>query len=164
MFKQVIFVLTLLLCAQGAYAKLSDETVPGSTKVDAPAVGDLMKGYTNKAGKKVREVLFIDTRKRSDLEQGGTIPGAAHLNIKKSDEFNATNIINHPRFVSDVLVFCNGHSCLRAMRATKKLVAWKKSGVDAGRLGTIYYFRDGFPSYRDFVYPDNSKNPVVKPY
>ena len=124
-----------------------------------------MREYVIQGGNTLRKVLFIDTRNRKDLEQGGTIPGAVHLDIKNSDTgFALENILNHPRFIKDLLVFCNGHSCLRAQHATEKLLAWKASGADGGRLGTVYYFRDGFPAYRDYVYDDGSKNPVVRPY
>jgi len=154
----------LLLSFSLLSAKTSMESIEGSTKVYVEDVVELMKEYTTKDGKEVRKVLFIDTRKKQDLVSGGTIPGSVHLNIKKSDEFNITNIVNHERFISDVLVFCNGHSCLRAQNATLKLLEWKKNGEDNGLLGTIYYFRDGFPAYRDYRYDDGSLNPVVMPY
>lgn len=157
-------VFLLLFSFSLLYAKTTLEEIDGSTKVYAEDVAEIMKEYTTKNGKKVRKVLFIDTRKKQDLIDGGTIPGSVHLNIKKSDEFNLLNILNHERFVSDVLVFCNGHSCFRAQNATLKLLEWKKSGEDNGSLGTIYYYRDGFPSYRDYRYDDGSLNPVVMPY
>lgn len=156
--------LILLLSFTLLFAKTSLEEIEGSQKVSVEDVAKLMKEYTTKNGKKVRKVLFIDTRKKQDLIDGGTIPGAIHLNIKKSEEFNLENILNHKRFTGDVLVFCNGHSCLRAQHATQKLLEWKKSGEDNDSLGTIYYFRDGFPAYRDYIYEDGSLNPIVMPY
>ena len=119
-------VFLLLFSFSLLYAKTSMEQIDGSTKVYVEDVAELMKEYTTKNGKKVRKVLFIDTRKKQDLIDGGTIPGAVHLNLKKSDEFNITNILNHDRFVADIMVFCNGHSCLRAQNATLKLLEWKK--------------------------------------
>ncbi len=162
--KTVLAVLLSAVLTIPVWAKVSAEQIPGSTKVAAEEVAQMMQNYTDKNGRQVRKVLFIDTRKIKDLKQGGSIPGAVHLNIKKPEKFNLDNILNHPRFISDVLVFCNGHSCTRAQKATQKLLSWKKTDPRGKNLGTIYYFRDGFPSYRDHQYQDGSKNPVVKPY
>lgn len=162
--KQLILFLAITILAVNSYGKKSMESIKGAVTVDVAKVSQLMQEYTVKNGNKVRKVLFIDTRKMKDLKNGGTIPGAVHLNIKKKDRFNLENILNHPRFSGDVLVFCNGHSCHRAQNSALLLAGWKKDGIDGGRLGTIYYFRDGFPAYRDYVYKDGSKNPVIMPY
>lgn len=161
--KVIGFIVVLFLSSVHAKT-LSLEEVPGSTKVDAAKVAELMQQTTLKNGNKVRSILFIDTRKKKDLEQGGSIPGAVHFDLKKSHEFNLSNILEHPHFVKDVLLFCNGHSCLRAQHATEKVLSWKQNGEDEGKLGNVYYFRDGFPSYRDYRFEDGSKNPVVRPY
>lgn len=143
---------------------LSAESIEGSEKVGAEDVAKLMREYSERDGEKIRKVFFVDTRSKKDLEQGGTIPGAVHLDVKKSSEFNISNIVEHPKFLGDILLFCNGHSCTRAEKATKKVLEWKKSGEDNGKIETVYYFRDGFPSYRDYLYDDGSKNPVARPY
>jgi|GEM_PF-5470789 len=157
-------VLFICLGCSILFAKSTLETIEGSTKVYVEDVVKLMQEYAEKNGKKVRKVLFIDTRQKQDLVDGGTIPGAVHLNIKDESQFNLENILNHERFIADVLVFCNGHSCFRVQNSTKKLLEWKKSGADGGKIGTVYYYRDGFPSYRDFIYEDGSQNPIVMPY
>ncbi len=162
--RMIYLLLAGLLLPLSTWAKVSAETIPGSTKVTAKEVAELMRRYSEQNGQRMREVLFIDTRKIKDLKQGGSIPGAVHLNVKKPEKFNLENIVSHPRFIADVLVFCNGHSCTRAQKATQKLLAWKTDEPEGQKLGTIYYFRDGFPSYRDYVYDDGAKNPVVKPY
>jgi len=162
--KLIVIIATIFLLNCSLLGKKSLENVSGATTVSVEKVVELMGIYTEKDGKKVRKTLFIDTRKSKDLKNGGTIPGAVHLNIKKQEEFNQVRILTHPKFTGDILVFCNGHSCLRAQNAALKLVSWKAKGLDGGGIKSIYYFRDGFPSYRDHIFDDGSKNPIIMPY
>lgn len=161
-----IFALFVLFISINLFAdtKLSAESIEGSIKVDAKEVSEMIKITVNKEGKTVRKVLFLDTRNKKDLEQGGTIPGALHLDLKKSEEFNQENILLSPKFSGDIMLFCNGHSCVRAEEATRILLDWQKNNDYGVKINNIYYFRDGFPAYRDLRFEDGSVNPVVRPY
>jgi len=86
---------------------------------------------------------FIDTRKGSDWE-AGRVPGALHINVKKP-EFNKDNILNHIGINDPVISYCNAEKCHRAARGAKTLV---KFGFTK-----VYYFRDGFPSWKNAGYP-----------
>ena len=44
-----------------------------------------------------------------------------------------------------VVMYCNGHNCMRSSKASAMAVGWGYS--------KIYYFRDGFPAWKDAGYP-----------
>lgn len=112
----------------------SPENVPGAKTVNAEQAKQLwLSGAT-----------FIDTRKDSDWE-AGRVPSALHINIKKPAEFNAQYILNYIDFDTPVVSYCNAEKCHRAANGAKKLVSYGFSNV--------YYFRDGFPSWKNSGYP-----------
>jgi len=111
----------------------SVESVDGATTIGPDKAKELwLKG-----------AVFIDTRKTADWD-AGRIPGALHISIKKP-EFNVNNIAsqvdkNHP-----VVSYCNAQLCHRAANGAKKLVEFGYTDV--------YYFRLGFPSWKNANYP-----------
>jgi len=86
---------------------------------------------------------FIDTRKDSDWE-AGRVPGALHINVKKT-EFNKYNILNHIGINDAVVSYCNAEKCHRAASGAKKLVGFG--------FTQVYYYRQGFPSWKNAGYP-----------
>lgn len=119
--------------SHSAYAKgLSPENVQGATTVTPREAKGLWR----------QGVKFIDTRKGSDWE-AGRIPGALHINIKT--EFDKENLLKHVELSEPVVTYCNAVKCLRAANAAKKL-------VDYG-YQKVYYYRLGFPSWKNSGFP-----------
>lgn len=87
-------------------------------------------------------IKFIDTRKGSDWE-AGRIPGALHINIKT--EFDKANLLSQVDLNEPVATYCNAVKCHRAANAAKKLVEYGYQKV--------YYYRLGFPSWKNAGYP-----------
>lgn len=133
-FQQGIGILCLLVTSAAFAADgNSPETVTGAVTVNAAEAKALWK----------EGATFIDTRKNSDWE-AGRVPGALHINIKEP-EFSKDHILslveaNHP-----VISYCNAEKCHRAANGAKKLISYG--------FTKVYYFRDGFPSWKNAGYP-----------
>lgn len=112
--------------------ELSPETVSGATTVDAAQAKQLFDN----------EALFIDTRKDKDWD-AGRIPGAEHLDVKKA--LTAESLAELAGKDEAIVMYCNGHKCLRSSKAAAMAVEWGYSKV--------YYFRDGFPAWKAAGYP-----------
>jgi len=110
----------------------SPREVAGATTVDAIAAKALFD----------RGASFVDARglARYDL---GHIPGAVLLDLKT--DFNEANLFAVVGKDQEVVIYCQGHKCLRASRACAKAVSWG--------FTKVYYFRDGFPGWRAAGYP-----------
>lgn len=112
---------------------LSPESVAGAKTVTAEQAKQLwLNGAT-----------FIDTRKDSDWE-AGRIPSALHINIK-TPNFSAQHILHFVDFDTPIVSYCNAEKCHRAANGAKKLVSYGFTNV--------YYYRDGFPSWKNAGYP-----------
>ncbi|WP_051144958.1 rhodanese-like domain-containing protein [Thiomicrorhabdus sp. Kp2] len=111
----------------------SPESVDGATTIGAEQAKKLWK----------QGATFIDTRKDSDWE-AGRVPGAVHINIK-NPEFNKENILTHIGLNDAVISYCNAEKCHRAASGAKKLVEFG--------FTKVYYYRDGFPSWKNAGYP-----------
>lgn len=109
-----------------ALANLSPETVNGATTISVEDAANLFD----------EGVVFIDVRKPSDYE-AGRVPGAVHLDVKTS--FSAESLGAVIAMDEKVVIYCNGHSCMRSSKATAMAVEWGYSNV--------YYLRDGFPAW-----------------
>ena len=133
--KLITYLLPALMFIATPFAQAEDvspETVSGATTVDAAKAKELFD----------QEVLFVDTRKDKDWD-AGRIPGAEHLDVKKAltaESLGAVAGKDEP-----VVMYCNGHNCLRSSHAAAMAVEWGYSKV--------YYFRDGFPAWKDAGYP-----------
>ena len=124
-----LFMASTAFAAKGQSA----ESVDGATTVNAQQAKKLWR----------EGAVFIDTRKDSDWE-AGRVPGAVHINIKKP-EFNKETILNHVGLNDYVVSYCNAEKCHRAASGAKKLVGFG--------FTKVYYFRDGFPSWKNAGYP-----------
>jgi rhodanese-related sulfurtransferase/Flp pilus assembly protein TadD len=110
----------------------SPREVAGATTVDAIEAKALFD----------RGVSFVDVRTlvRWDL---GHPPGAVLLDLKT--DFNEPNLSAVVGKDQEVVIYCQGHKCLRASRACAKAVSWG--------FTKVYYLRDGFPGWRAAGYP-----------
>jgi len=126
--------ISFLMALNSAYAKgPSPANVDGATTIDAKQAKELwLKG-----------AIFIDTREKAGWD-AGRIPGALHINIKKP-EFNAENLASYVAKDHPVISYCNAEECHRAAKGAKKLVEFGYTNV--------YYFRAGFPSWKNAGYP-----------
>jgi len=111
---------------------LSPESVSGATTVDAAQAKQLFDD----------EALFIDTRKDKDWD-AGRVPGAEHLDVKKA--LTADSLAAVAGKDEAIVMYCNGHKCMRSSKGAAMAVEWGYSKV--------YYFRDGFPAWKDAGYP-----------
>ena len=125
----------LLLAASSTASELVDatpESVPGCTTVDAAAAKALFDN----------EAAFVDLRKEN-MWNNGRIPGAIWLDFKKA--FNAEALQGEVAKDEAVVFYCSGVRCPRSAKASEKALAWGYSKV--------YYFRSGFPAWKNAGYP-----------
>ena len=108
------------------------QQVPGATTVDAAAAKQLFD----------QEAAFVDLRKEN-VWNGGRIPGAIWLDFKNA--FSEETLGAEVDKGEKVVFYCSGVKCPRSSKAAKKAVAWG--------YGDVYYFRDGFPAWKNAGYP-----------
>jgi rhodanese-related sulfurtransferase len=112
--------------------KVSPETVKGAATVD----GTKAKALFDKG------VVFVDVRSDKDW-QAGHIPGAVHLDLNKG--YSDASLGAKVKKGQDVVMYCNGPSCLRSSEAAEKAVGWG--------YGKVHYYRLGFPDWKAAGYP-----------
>jgi len=111
----------------------SPKNIDGATTIKAEQAKKLWK----------EGVTFIDTRKGSDWE-AGRVPGAVHINVEKP-EFTKEKVLEYVGLNEPVVSYCNAKLCHRSAMAAKKLVEFG--------FTKVYYYRDGFPSWKNAGYP-----------
>lgn len=112
--------------ATPALAGTSPVNVPGATTV---SVDQAVEMFDN-------GVVFIDVRKMSDFE-AGRVPGAVHLDSKSA--FTEAALETEVAKDDPVVIYCNGHACMRSSKASAMAVEWGWTNV--------HYLRDGFPAW-----------------
>ena len=123
----LIVVFTALVAfVSPVFSAESPEFIEGSTVIDVEKAKELFE----------QEALFVDVRKNSDWD-AGRVPGAVHLELNKV--YSEDSLLEEADKTEPVVMYCNGHKCLRSAEAVKLAVAWGFTNV--------YYFRDGFPSW-----------------
>ena len=126
---------TLLLTISASASELVDatpESVPGCTTVDAAAAKALFD----------KEAAFVDLRKEN-MWNNGRIPGAIWLDFKNA--FTAETLQQEVSKDEAVVFYCSGVRCPRSAKASEKALAWG--------YGEVYYFRSGFPAWKNAGYP-----------
>ncbi|GAA6133939.1 rhodanese-like domain-containing protein [Oceaniserpentilla sp. 4NH20-0058] len=86
--------------------------------------------------------LFIDPRRDSDYA-AGRIPDAVHLNSKSV--LSEDTLAAEAKKDEAIVFYCNGPKCKRSAVSSEKAVSWGYT--------QIYYFRDGFPAWKEAGYP-----------
>lgn len=115
-----------------AHADTSPETVAGATTIDSATAKQMFDDGA----------LFIDVRKQLDWD-AGRIPDALHLNLKNA--FTKDAVLAEAGPDAPVVIYCNGHSCMRSSAASTMAVGWGFKNVQ--------YYRDGFPAWKSAGYP-----------
>jgi rhodanese-related sulfurtransferase len=122
----------LMMALPMAQAAESPATVAGATTID----GAKAKALFDKG------VVFVDMR--TDKDWGaGRIPGAVHLELSKV--FSDASLGAKVKKDQEVVMYCNGVSCLRSSEASAKAVGWGYKKV--------HYYRLGFPDWKAAGYP-----------
>lgn len=112
--------------------KVSPEAITGATTVDAAQAKALFD----------QGALFVDVRSDKDWA-AGRIPDAVHIELKKV--YSPETLGAEAKKGDALVIYCNGHSCLRSSKASAKAVEWGYSNVN--------YFREGFPAWKAAGYP-----------
>ena len=107
-------------------------SVPGCTTVDAAAAKALFDN----------EAAFVDLRKEN-MWNNGRVPGAIWLDFKQA--FNQEALQSEVDKDEALVFYCSGVRCPRSAKASEKAIAWGYSKV--------YYFRSGFPAWKNAGYP-----------
>jgi rhodanese-related sulfurtransferase len=117
---------------------VSPETVSGTTLVSASEAKTLFD----------KGIRFVDVRVAADYE-AGRIPEADNLTIQRDEAkspFTEASLLKLLGAKDTPAVFyCNATACWRTAEAAKRAVGWG--------FTNIYYFRMGFPAWRDAGYP-----------
>ena len=113
---------------------VSPDTIPGTTKVDAEGVIDIVE--------KIPDLIIIDSRIRQDRVQG-YIEGS--MSLPDIETNCATLAMLIPKKTSAVLFYCNGPKCGRSVKASNKALACG--------YRNIYWFRGGFEEWKNKNYP-----------
>jgi rhodanese-related sulfurtransferase len=113
---------------------VSPDTVPGTTKVDAEGVINLVE--------KISQLVIVDARIRHDRLQG-YIEGSVSLPDVETTCESLASVI--PKKSSPVLFYCNGPKCGRSVHSSNKALACGYTQV--------YWFRGGFEEWKNKNYP-----------
>ena len=137
------FVLLMVFGVFAPYAVASDMLL-SEQKVGSPETVDGAKSINAQEAKSLfnQGVIFVDVRKDSDWE-AGRIPGAEHLDLESN--YSEEALLAVVSKDDPVVIYCNGIFCLRSSEAAKKAVKWGYQ--------KIYYFREGYPSWKQSDYP-----------
>ena len=130
---RAFYITLLFFTALGvSYAKESPTTVDGAKTVNATDAKALFD----------KGVLFVDVRSNKDWA-AGRIPDAVHIELKKV--FSEATLGKEVKKADPVVFYCNGVSCMRSSKASKKAVGWGFTNV--------YYYRLGYPDWKAAGYP-----------
>lgn len=121
-----------LVVVTGAVWGQSPQEVAGATTVDSEQAKALFE----------QGVSFIDVRKEIDWV-AGRIPHAVHLELRH--RFTPERLRRAAAPDEPVVFYCNGPECPRSSIAARQAVAWG--------YRRVYYYRDGFPAWRNAGYP-----------
>jgi rhodanese-related sulfurtransferase len=120
--------------AQAEGRVVAPDDIPGTVKVDAEGVLDLVE--------KIPQLVIVDSRIRQDRLQG-YIEGSISLPDVDTNCGSLAKVIS--RKSTPVLFYCNGPKCGRSVHASRKALGCGYTGV--------YWFRGGFEEWKNKNYP-----------
>lgn len=133
----VVALAWLMVLAGAAWAEggvVSPDSIPGTVKVDAEGLLDLVE--------KNLGLVIVDARIRQDRLQG-YIEGSVSLPDVETTCESLARVI--PGKATPVLFYCNGPKCGRSVHASRKAL-----GCGYTR---VYWFRGGFEEWKKKDYP-----------
>ena len=129
----LLMVATLFISSTLWAGTLSPTSIDGAVTISVEEAKELFDS----------EVLFVDVRKDSDWD-AGRIPGAIHLDNKKG-VLSEASLSSEVGKNEKLVMYCNGPKCMRSSKGSASAVSWGFTDV--------YYFRGGFPAWKDAGYP-----------
>ena len=139
---RLIICLCLLYACPSFAAWQSPEQVEGTTRISTEEARNFFDD----------DIPFIDVRSQYYYNKRH-IPGAYHLDLKNNfTEDNLEKIINKNE---PAVIYCNGVHCSLSYRASAKAVEWG--------FTHIYYYREGFRSWRKAGHPIEVGDNIMKP-
>jgi rhodanese-related sulfurtransferase len=123
----IAIVIACVSAFSAAIAADSPNTVSGAISVTASEAKALFD----------KGAAFIDVRKNSDWE-AGRVPGAIHLEL--NSVFSKDALLDEVDIDELIVIYCNGHKCLRSSQAANQAVEWG--------FTQVHYFRDGLPGWK----------------
>ena len=133
----VVVLAWFMVHAGAAWAEggvVSPDSIPGTVKVDAEGLLDLVEKHPG--------FVIVDARIRQDRLQG-YIEGSISLPDVETDCESLARIV--PARSAPVLFYCNGPKCGRSVHASRKAL---KCGYKR-----VYWFRGGFEEWSKKNYP-----------
>lgn len=122
------------LLASLALAGTTPDNIPGTTKIDAEKLIELVDSHAG--------LVLIDARTAADYKKGH-IPGA--INLTDTDTDSASLAAAVPDKTAPVVVYCNGVNCGRSVKSAE-------FARDQG-YQSIFWFRGGWGEWTDKAYP-----------
>jgi rhodanese-related sulfurtransferase len=132
--KSGLFLVFLLFSLGAAAGEETPDTIPGTTKVTAEDIFDLVEAHL--------DLVIIDARKTDDRNKG-FIEGSIGLPDTDTTEESLAQVI--PSKATPVLFYCNGVKCGRSVKSSRKAVEWGYTN--------IYWFRGGWEEWTDKSLP-----------
>mgnify|MGYP006285210345 CR=1 FL=1 len=134
--RRVLPYLLFVLAAAPAFAEkpVAPESIPGTQRVDAEAVVDLILTEP--------DLVVIDARRSEEHAKGHIQDSVSLLDTDTTPETLAEHV---PTKQTPVLFYCNGERCLRSTNACRK-------AVGAG-YKRVYWFRGGWIEWTEKELP-----------
>lgn len=129
-----VAMLLILSPARATEKPLAPETIPGTVRVNAESVLDLIESLPT--------LKIIDARMRQDRTHG-YLEGSVSLPDIETDCKSLASAI--PKKTQPVLFYCNGPKCGRSVTSSKKALACGYT--------QIYWFRGGFEEWKQKELP-----------
>ncbi|MDH5513307.1 MAG: rhodanese-like domain-containing protein [Gammaproteobacteria bacterium] len=130
----IVWVMVLTLPARAENGVPYPDEIPGTTKVDAEGILDLVD--------KIPQLVIVDARIRQDRLQG-YIEGSISLPDIETDCKSLAKVI--PGKTAPVVFYCNGPKCGRSVKSSRK-------ALDCGYT-RVYWFHGGFEEWMHKNYP-----------
>lgn len=129
-----VFFVLFLGAAHAESKVVSPDSIPGTTKVDAEGVLDLVE--------KIPALVIVDARIGQDRLQG-YIEGS--ISLPDVETSCASLVKAVPSKTTPVLFYCNGPKCGRSVNSSRK-------ALECG-YSSVYWFRGGFEEWKKKNYP-----------
>lgn len=131
---QTLFIAVFCIALMGVVnaKEPSPTTVAGAKTINATQAKALFD----------KGALFVDVRSNKDWA-AGRIPDAVHIELKKV--FSEATLGKEAKKSDPIVIYCNGVSCYRSSKASKKAVGWGYTNVS--------YYRLGYPDWKSAGYP-----------
>ena len=126
----LLFFALSMLAMSPVLAESTPESIPGTTKVSAEQLIELLEQYD--------DLVLVDARRKQDHD-AGWIEGSVSLPNTDTNPESLAKVI--PSKSTPVLFYCNGPKCGRSVESCKIAVA--------DGYTTVYWFRGGWAEWEE---------------